>query len=122
MTSLRRAGDDTCNRRCVDGGCVERFLSAMEERFAVYILASRRNGTLYVGFTGNLPQCIGQHRARAVPGFTQRYGVTRLVHVERFADPVEAIAREKQLKGWNRAWKLKLIERGNPDWDDLPCD
>jgi putative endonuclease len=91
----------------------------MHERYVVYILASRKNGTLYIGVTGDLIQRIEQHKAPAVQGFTQRYGVRRLVYVERYADINEAISREKQLKGWNRAWKIKLIERGNPDWSDL---
>lgn len=91
----------------------------MHERYAVYILASRRNGTLYIGVTSDLVRRMEQHKALAVPGFTRKYGVTTLVYVERFADVHEAIAREKQLKGWNRAWKLKLIEQGNPTWADL---
>ena len=91
----------------------------MKERYAVYILASKRNGTLYIGVTSDLVQRVMQHKALAVPGFTQRYGVTRLVYVERFAQIYDAIARETQFKGWNRAWKIKLIERSNPNWDDL---
>jgi putative endonuclease len=91
----------------------------MTDRYAVYILASQRNGTLYIGMTGNLLQRVEQHRAANVPGFTRTYGITRLVWFERHADVREAIAREKQLKGWNRAWKLRLIEAGNPDWLEL---
>jgi putative endonuclease len=91
----------------------------MHERYAVYILASRKNGTLYIGITGNLLQRIEQHKSLAVPGFTRRYRVTNLIYVEMFADVNEAIAREKQLKGWNRAWKIKLIERSNPNWSDF---
>ena len=91
----------------------------MNERYAVYMLASKKNGTLYIGVTGNLPLRIEQHRARVVPGFTQRYGVTHLVWFERHQDIYEAIAREKQIKGWNRAWKIKLIKAGNPDWIEL---
>ena len=87
--------------------------------YYVYILASRRNGTLYIGVTNDLPRRVGQHKAGAVPGFTKRYGVSTLVYYETYEDIGEAIAREKQLKGWNRAWKLKLIEAGNPDWDEL---
>jgi putative endonuclease len=87
----------------------------MNERNAVYMLASKKNGTLYIGVTSNLPLRVEQHVAGVVPGFTQRYGVTRLVWFERHRDIHEAIAREKQLKGWNRAWKTKLIEAGNPD-------
>ncbi len=89
------------------------------ERYAVYMLASRRNGTLYIGVTSNLPLRIEQHRAKAVKGFTQRYDVTMLVWFERHGDIHEAIAREKQLKGWNRAWKIKLIEASNPGWLEL---
>jgi putative endonuclease len=88
----------------------------MNERYAVYMLESKRNGTLYIGVTGDLPLRIEQHVAGVVSGFTQRYGVTRLVWFERHRDIYEAIAREKQIKGWNRAWKIKLIEAGNPDW------
>jgi putative endonuclease len=91
----------------------------MSKRYAVYILASQKNGTLYIGVTGNLVQRVEHHKALAVPGFTQRYRVTKLVYVEIFADVHEAIAREKQLKGWNRAWKIRLIEQSNPNWDDL---
>jgi putative endonuclease len=93
--------------------------SAMHERYAVYILASRRNGTLYIGMTGDLVRRVAQHKSLAVPGFTRTHAVTRLVYVERYADVHEAIAREKQLKGWNRAWKIKLIERANSAWSDL---
>jgi putative endonuclease len=91
----------------------------MDERYVVYILASGRNGTLYIGVTRDLVRRMEQHKSLAVPGFTRKYLVTSLVYFERFGDVNEAIAREKQLKGWNRAWKIKLIERSNPDWDDL---
>lgn len=91
----------------------------MVERYAVYILASRRNGTLYIGVTSNLPQRIEQHKAMTVRGFTRLYGVTTLVYVEHYPSITEAIAREKQLKGWNRAWKIKMIEQSNPNWVDL---
>ncbi len=91
----------------------------MDERYVVYVLASGCNGTLYVGVTGDLVARVAQHAARAARGFTRRYGVVRLVYAERFADVTEAIAQEKQLKGWNRAWKLRLIEAGNPDWLEL---
>ena len=94
----------------------------MAERYAVYILASRRNGTLYVGVTGNLPRRVEEHKAGIVPGFTRRYGVKTLVWFELLADVREAIEREKQLKGWNRVWKLKLIEASNPNWDELSPD
>ncbi len=91
----------------------------MSERYAVYMLASQRNGTLYIGVTNNLLLRMEQHNARAVKGFTQRYDVVRLVWFERHSDAHEAIAREKQLKGWNRQWKMKLIEVANPDWEEL---
>jgi putative endonuclease len=91
----------------------------MDERYVVYILASGRNGTLYIGVTRDLVRRMEQHKSLAIPGFTRRYQVTSLVYFERFSDVVEAISREKQLKGWNRAWKIKLIERANPDWADL---
>jgi putative endonuclease len=91
----------------------------MDERYAVYILASKKNGTLYIGVTGQLPLRIEQHKALVVPGFTRRYGIIRLVYFERYSDIHEAIAREKQLKGWNRDWKIKLIERSDPEWTDL---
>jgi putative endonuclease len=85
----------------------------------VYILASSRNGTLYIGVTSNLVQRAWQHRSLAVVGFTQRYGVKRLVHYEMHGDMEHAIEREKRLKKWNRAWKLRLIEERNPGWSDL---
>ena len=88
----------------------------------VYILASGRNGTLYVGVTGNLAWRVQQHREGAVPGFTRRYGVTRLVRAEPYDDIRIAIEREKRLKRWRRAWKLALIEEDNPDWRDLYLD
>lgn len=91
----------------------------MARTYHVYILASARNGTLYIGVTGDLAARIWQHRQGEVPGFTKQYNVARLVHVEEFADVNEAIAREKALKKWRRAWKLELIERDNAQWRDL---
>ena len=85
----------------------------------VYILASRPNGTLYIGITNNLRTRIEQHRAGLGSEFVRKYRVHRLVHIEAFATPMEAIAREKQLKNWHRNWKIQLIERENPDWRDL---
>jgi len=85
----------------------------------VYILASARNGTLYIGVTSNLIQRIHQHREGQVPGFTAKHGVHRLVYYE-VIDQIEvAIAREKAMKKWRRKWKLELIEKENPDWRDL---
>ncbi|MFG1304269.1 GIY-YIG nuclease family protein [Xanthobacter autotrophicus] len=90
--------------------------------FFVYILASRRNGTLYVGVTNDLARRMAEHKSGAVLGFTHRYGVTRLVHVEVFDDLAAAREHELRLKKWQRAWKLALIERDNPEWRDLADD
>ncbi len=87
--------------------------------YFVYMLASKRNGTLYVGVTNNLERRVWEHRNGYIKGFTSRYNVHRLVWFEHFSDVTEAIAREKRLKKWNRAWKLRLIEAGNPNWQDL---
>ncbi|MBH2009260.1 GIY-YIG nuclease family protein [Polaromonas sp.] len=86
---------------------------------AIYILASQRNGTLYIGVTSDLVKRIWQHQSKAVEGFTQKYKVHQLVYFEQHMDMVAAITREKQLKKWNRAWKLALIEKTNPEWRDL---
>ena len=88
----------------------------------VYILASERNGTLYVGVTNDLARRVQEHRKGVVPGFTRTYGVTRLVHAGPHDDIRIAIEREKRLKKWRRAWKLALIEEGNPGWRDLYFD
>ena len=89
--------------------------------YYVYILASKRNGTLYIGMTNNLVRRVWEHKNNVVEGFTKKYGVHQLVWYEVADTPQAAITREKQLKKWNRAWKLKLIEAGNPEWKDL-CD
>ena len=85
----------------------------------VYLLASGRNGTLYLGVTSDLVGRVRQHKAGAHDGFSKRYGVTRLVWFERHDRIADAIAREKQLKKWNRAWKIRLIESVNPEWREL---
>ena len=85
----------------------------------VYILASKPNGTLYVGVTADMPRRVWVHKSEAVDGFTKTYGVHLLVHVEFFGTMPEAILREKQIKKWRRAWKVELIERDNPQWRDL---
>ncbi|RYF17081.1 MAG: GIY-YIG nuclease family protein [Comamonadaceae bacterium] len=90
-----------------------------ERQPAVYILASGRNGTLYTGVTSDLVQRAWQHREGEVPGFTERHGVKHLVYYEMHGDMEHAIGREKRLKKWNRAWKLRLIEERNPHWRDL---
>ena len=88
-------------------------------RPCVYILASQKGGTLYIGVTADLSKRLWQHRHGEAPGFASRYRVFRLMHGEFFATMPEAIAREKQLKRWHRAWKLALIEESNPEWCDL---
>jgi len=93
-----------------------------EAQPTVYILASRRNGTLYIGVTTNLPRRIFEHREGLLPGFTRDYDVKRLVHIEHFLDIASAIVREKQLKKWRRAWKIQLIEGSNSGWRDLAED
>ena len=85
----------------------------------VYILASKRNGTLYIGVTSNLIQRIWQHKNNQVEGFTKIYNVHLLVYFEQHEIMESAIIREKQLKKWNRDWKIKLIEKNNPNWGDL---
>src|SRR5688572_17667049 len=85
----------------------------------LYILASRRHGTLYTGCTTDLPKRMYEHRQGLIPGFTRRYGVKRLVHVETYDDISDAIARERRIKEWQRNWKIQLIEQENPFWEDL---
>ena len=85
----------------------------------VYILASRKHGTLYTGVTNSLERRIAEHRAKAVPGFTRRYGVDRLVWYQGYGEVMPAIGFEKRLKRWRRDWKIRLIEEDNPHWADL---
>ena len=89
------------------------------KQYFVYILASKRNGTLYIGMTNNLLQRIYQHKHKNNDGFTKKYSVNNLVYFEETGDIHTAISREKQLKNWQRKWKLDLIEKFNPDWRDL---
>ncbi len=89
------------------------------KNYYVYILASKRNGTLYIGVTNDLARRLGEHKSKSVPGFTRRYGVDILVWYEIHNHIDAAITREKQLKGWNRAWKIRLIETHNSGWNDL---
>ena len=86
---------------------------------AVYVLAGKRNGTLYIGVTSDLRKRVWEHKNDVVEGFTKRYRIHHLVYYELHQDMVSAIEREKQMKKWNRAWKLELIETHNPDWRDL---
>jgi len=90
-----------------------------ERQPCVYVLASQRYGTLYIGVTSNLVRRLWQHRNDVLPGFTQRHHVHRLVHFEQFGDMDRAIAREKQLKRWHRQWKINLVNAANPEWMDL---
>ncbi|WLA64990.1 GIY-YIG nuclease family protein [Bradyrhizobium diazoefficiens] len=87
--------------------------------YYVYILASLHHGTIYIGVTSDIRTRLEQHRSGRGSKFVQKYNIFRLVHVEAFATPQKAIAREKQLKFWKRDWKIKLIEQENPDWNDL---
>ena len=87
--------------------------------YYVYIMASAKNGTLYVGVTSNLAQRVYEHKKHLVPGFTAKYDVDMLVYYERFEDVNQAIRHEKRLKEWKRNWKKDLIEKYNPNWRDL---
>jgi putative endonuclease len=87
--------------------------------FYVYLLASRRHGTLYLGITRDLVRRVHEHKSHEVRGFSARYAVDRLVWFEVYDHPTDAIAREKLLKKWRRDWKIRLIEEQNPDWRDL---
>lgn len=87
--------------------------------YYVYIMASRKNGTLYIGITNDVIKRACEHKNNTIKGFTERYNVHRLVYIETFHDPDAAITREKRLKKWKRSWKIKLIESLNPEWRDL---
>lgn len=91
----------------------------MEKQPAVYILANKRNGTLYVGVTSDFLGRISEHKQDLIDGFTKRYGVHRLVYIEFHETMDAAIGREKRIKRWRREWKLDLIEKSNPEWRDL---
>ena len=87
--------------------------------YYVYVLASRKEGAIYIGMTNDLVRRVYQHRTKAVPGFTSKYNITQLVWFEIYDDPIAAITREKELKKWKRSWKAGLIEATNPKWNDL---
>ncbi|MGA7072375.1 GIY-YIG nuclease family protein [Bradyrhizobium sp.] len=87
--------------------------------YYVYITASRKDGAIYLGVTNDLVRRVYEHRTKAVPGFTSKYNITRLVWFEIYDDAVSAISREKELKKWKRSWKVQLIEAENPQWNDL---
>jgi putative endonuclease len=91
-------------------------------QYYVYILASKKNGTIYIGVTNDLPNRVLQHKQKTNEGFTSKYDITLLVYFEQFQYIDQAIKREKQLKNWNRDWKLKLIEAENKEWKDLSED
>jgi len=91
----------------------------MARRYFVYILANEVRGVLYVGVTNDLARRFWEHKTRVVPGFTSKYGITKLVYYEEYASILEARTRERTLKRWRRAWKFKLIEQVNPTWRDL---
>ena len=91
----------------------------MEKNYYVYILASKQNGTLYAGMTNDLQRRIYEHKHGLVEGFTKKYNIHNLVYYEEANDVKVAIEREKQIKKWNRKWKLELIEKENPNWNDL---
>ena len=89
------------------------------KRYYVYILASKRNGTLYIGVTSNLSERVMQHKEKRYSSFTAKYNVDKLVYYQEFSDIREALLAEKRMKKWNREWKLNMIEKVNPDWVDL---
>ena len=88
-------------------------------QYYVYIIASKRNGTLYTGVTNNLERRMYEHKNKMIDGFSKKYGVDKLVYFETTGDVNSAIEREKQIKKWNRKWKLRVIEGSNPEWQDL---
>ena len=90
--------------------------------YYVYILASKKNGTLYIGLTNELDKRVLQHKRKQADSFTSKYSIDKLVYYEEFTDHNEAFLRERRLKKWNRAWKIRLIEGINPDWNDLASD
>lgn len=102
-----------------DGDPVYNYLIMNNKSYWVYILASQRNGTLYVGITNNLVKRVWEHKNKKVEGFTKKYEVHHLVYYELHENPESAIKREKQIKKWNRLWKLRIIEEMNPEWKDL---
>jgi len=89
------------------------------KQYYVYILASKKKGTLYTGVTNDLRKRVWEHKNNVIEGFTKRYGVHNLVYYERYNDIGSAVTREKQIKAWKRQWKIDLIEKSNPDWNDL---
>jgi putative endonuclease len=97
-------------------------VNILKKEYYVYILASQKYGTLYIGITSNLLKRVYQHKEGLVAGFTKKYNVNKLVYYEVHGDVHEAILREKQMKKWRRNWKINLIERDNPQWLDIYCE
>ncbi len=91
----------------------------LDKTYSVYILSSKKNGTLYIGVTDNLKRRVWEHKNNKVDGFTKKYNIHFLVYFEIHNNPESAIKREKQIKKWNRLWKIDLIEKKNPNWNDL---
>lgn len=91
----------------------------MENNYCVYVLASKKNGTLYIGVTSNLIKRVWEHKNKIREGFTAKYNVDKLVYYEQYSDPENAIKREKRLKRYKRKWKIELIEKSNPEWQDM---
>ncbi len=89
------------------------------KKYFVYILASKRNGTLYIGVTNNIVRRVFEHKNNLIEGFTKKYQIHSLVYFEQYNNIEHALKREKQLKWWKRKWKLELIEKSNPEWEDL---
>ncbi len=89
------------------------------ETYSVYILASKKEGTLYIGVTSDLEKRVWQHKNKIIKGFTEKYNVNKLVYYEQTGNVESALTREKQLKEWQRRWKIRLIEKDNPEWNDL---
>jgi putative endonuclease len=92
------------------------------KQYYLYILASKKNGTLYIGVTNNLLKRVYEHKNNIMGGFTEKYNVHNLVYYETYSNIYDAIAREKRMKKWERKWKIELIEKSNPQWKDLYCD
>lgn len=113
----------SCLRRIVTpakaGAGIQEKTMSRDHQYFLYILASRKNGTLYIGVTNNLLKRVHQHKTNLVKGFTEKYGVHRLVYFEQYGDIRYAINREKRMKRWKRQWKINLIEKDNPEWKDL---
>jgi len=87
--------------------------------YYIYILTSKKNGTLYIGLTNNLVRRIFEHKSGLIKGFTKKYSVNKLVYFENYSDINAAILREKRLKKWKRQWKIEMIQKENPEWEDL---